>query len=1356
MADYGIFEKFDKSKMQWSRWVERFEGTMTIVAPEDAKKIHLLLIYMGSETYDVLCDKLAPIKPTDRTYDQIKEILKTIYDPDPLEIMENYRFHLRKQADDESVEEFSIALRKLAIHCNFGNYLNTALRNQFVFGLRSVRIQNRLLETTGLTMDGALTTAKAMELSAKGGAEIQQQKDAKSSVNYIQQRNKKSKVYQSKSVGNSSNGKSSPTTTKSDDHKKKKQEYCFRCGKADHRADKCTHVKSKCSFCSKIGHLQAVCFKARKAKSKQTNYIDDTETTDSIDEIFHIRQEEKQHSNRSKVCIDLKINDLQLGFEIDSGSPVSIISEDDKHKFFRTIKLQPTDTKLVSYCGTEINVCGFFCVCVNSGVECRELKLYVVKSNRKPLLGREWLRELKLNWNQIFNADENAKTVSSIRQQQQSVKGVEQLQHKYATVFEKSMGKIENVQARIRLQPNVQPTFVKARKIPFALRDAVEKELDELERNGIIKKVDSSSWATPIVPVKKQGNKVRLCGDYKITVNPRIVVEEHPLPTIEELFASMAGGKKFTKIDLTKAYLQMEVHPDDQEILTLSTHRGLYQPTRLMYGIASGPAKWQREIEQILKDIDGVSVFLDDIKITAPNDDIHLQRLETVLSRLEKYNMRVNFDKCVFMAKEIEYCGYKIDCLGIHKVQNKIDAIVNMPEPTNKDDIRAYIGLVNYYGRFIENLSTILYPLNNLLKDHVTFVWNNECKKAFRAVQKQIQNEVHLTHYDPQLPLVLATDASPVGVGAVLSHIYPDGSEKPIQFASQTLSPVQQRYTQIDREAYAIIFGIRKFYQYVYARKFILITDNKPLTQILSPTKGLPTLSATRMQHYAIFMQSFDYEIRYRKSADHSNADALSRLPLAETNKKMDEIEVIEINAIETLPLSVEELSNATMKDENVKRLIEGLHSGVTVRPEYRYNIDQSEFTIQRGCLLRGLRVYVPTELRRQVLDELHTAHFGITRMKSLARSYCWWPRLDNDVENLTKNCLQCQRTRVNPKKVTTHVWEAAKSPFERVHVDFAGPFMGTYFFILIDAYTKWPEIYVIPNITTATTIEKCREIFSRYGLPEVLVSDNGAQYTSHEFQQFLKMNGIIHKRSAPYHPATNGQAERNVQTFKNKLTTMNCNRADIKKVLAQILLNYRRTPHATTGKSPSSLMFNREIRTRLDFMIPKQSIEDDSVKPNQFTVRKLNVNDRVSARDYTHGDKYQFGIIIEVLGKLHYMVKLDDGRIWKRHIDQIHRIGSDIKVPNIDPIPFHYDLSQNRQIVPSSEIHDGKQATDVTPPQAEATHMDISTEEEEINIDLPAQNIPPVPSTSDQIQKRVRKPRNILTYDKQFKQVSK
>lgn len=540
MVDYSIFEYFDKSKVQWVRWLTRFEGAYAIIAPKSDQKKSLLLHYIGTDTYDLLWDKLAPTTPEAKTYEQLVEILKNVFDPTPLEIVENYRFHLRKQADDETVEEFSIALRKLAIGCKFDTYLDTALRNQFVFGLASVRIQNRLLETDKLTVDSALKTAKTMELSAKGDAEIQEQKNAKSAVSYIHQKSTK------KQKGKNPNANGKPTKPDSS-----KKEFCYRCGKKDHKADKCKHANTTCSFCSKKGHLQTVCFKA-KAEKKQTNFIEDTE---ELDEIFHI------HSNdRNKICIDLNINNFVLGFEIDSGSPVTIISNDDKRKYFQKEILHPSDTKLVSYCGTEINVIGYFVVCVNSGVERRDLKLYVVESKRKPLLGREWLRQLKLNWNEILNNQQNARIVSSIKQQQthtqQDSKRIEQLKQKYSTVFEKSMGKIEGVQARVRLQPDAEPVFVKARKLPFALRDAVEEELDELERNGIIRKVDSARWATPIVPVRKQGNKVRLCGDYKITVNPRIVVEEYPLPTIEELFASMAGGEKFTKIDLTKAYLQ--------------------------------------------------------------------------------------------------------------------------------------------------------------------------------------------------------------------------------------------------------------------------------------------------------------------------------------------------------------------------------------------------------------------------------------------------------------------------------------------------------------------------------------------------------------------------------------------------------------------------------------------------------------------------------------------------------------------------------------------------------------------------------------------------------------------------------
>ncbi|XP_053686469.1 uncharacterized protein K02A2.6-like [Sabethes cyaneus] len=685
----------------------------------------------------------------------------------------------------------------------------------------------------------------------------------------------------------------------------------------------------------------------------------------------------------------------------------------------------------------------------------------------------------------------------------------------------------------------------------------------------------------------------------------------------------MAGGQKFSKIDLAQAYLQMKVRQEDREILTLNTHLGLYQPIRLMYGVASAPAIFQREISHILADIPGVSVFLDYVKITGPDDETHLYRLEQVLHRLDEYGMRVNISKCEFYADQIEYCGFIINKDGIKKMKAKVDAIQNMPRPQDRD----------------------------------------------------------------QLPLVVATDASPYGVGAILSHLYPDGTEKPIQYALQTLNKTQQKYMQVDKEAYAIIFGVKKIYQYLYGRRFILVTDNKPVSQIFSPDKGLPALSAVRMQHYALFLESLDYEIRYRPSKDNANADAMSRLPVQdEDNKNCIEVaDVIELNQIETLPVTVDELAESMKNDSTVRNLLQGLKVGRVVDGRDRFGVDQAEFSIQQGCILKGIRVYIPPKLRKRVLDELHTGHFGVSRMKSLARSYCWWERVDKDIEELAKNCVNCAGVRKNPVKVPPHCWERPSEPFQRIYVNYAGPLLGHYFLVIIDAFTKWPEVKVTRDMTTDTTVDCLREYFATYGVPTVMVSDRGVQFTSHQFQAFLKANNVVHKMGAPYHPATNGQAERFVQTFKDKLKALKCERKDILLELSKILMAYRRTVHPATGKSPSMLVFGRQIRSRLDLIIPKCA-EQEQLRGEEPNVRCFDVGDKVAARVFLSTSKWRFGTITEKLGKLHYAVELDDGRVWKRHIDQLRSVPIQT-VPDSEP-DISVERNRNTHHTEKSPVH--------------------------------------------------------------------
>lgn len=1253
MASFAAIDSFDPKKSTFTRWIQRLECGFQINKTPNENKLPLLYTMMGQDAYEILCDKLLPGKPTDPevTYESAKSLLKEHLEPKALEIYECFKFHCCKQAQTESIAQFVDNLKRLAAHCNFDVYLDKAVRNQLVLGVKEQKIQDRLLEQDDLTLEKAIALAKSLELSLKGTSEM---KKASIEVNAIEKRSFKSKPTNQRAPKKKKNYVSQ--------NKSSNNKCCYRCGAETHLANACKHKDTVCDYCKKKGHLERVCLQAKAEKKEgnkklQNGYVE-TVQSNYMDEILQL---DLSNDPLQKYLMNVNVNGKQFQFEVDTGSPVSIISYDTKRRFFEKIPLLETKKQMIGYGGNPIKIYGYILVKVSTSKASAELPLYVVESDKHPLLGREWLNQISLDWNAVLKVHCNTVEVPLSTNVHNTTKSIEILLQKHSALFREEIGKIEGMKARLTLKANARPVFIKARKVPFSIKALVEKELSKLETEGVLEKVNFSTWATPIVPVKKSGDRVRICGDYKITVNPNLIVDEHPLPTIDELFANMSGGQKFSKIDLTQAYLQMEVEEDNRELLTLSTHMGLYRPTRLMYGVASAPALFQRNMEQILAGIQGVEVFIDDVKVTGPNDETHIERLNEVFTRLSKHNMRVNLKKSEFLVNEINYCGYRIDKSGIHKMQEKTDAIRKMPAPRNREELRALIGFVNYYARFFPKLAEIMYPMNNLLKKEVDFHWCRKCERAFAEIKREMTSERVLAHYNPELPLVLATDASNYAVGAVLSHIYPDGTERPIQYASQTLSPTQQRYPMVDKEAYAIIYGVRKFYQYVYSRKFTLFTDNKAVKQIFMPGKGLPILSATRMQHYAVYLESFDYEIKHRKSEENANADALSRLPLKDTNDVlMDEIDVLQTEIIETLPVTVKELSAETDKDENVKILMQGLMLGTRVSGKDRYGIDQQEFTVQRGCLMRGIRAYIPKSLRDRVLAELHSGHFGITRMKSLARGFCWWNTLDRDITDMVQNCSSCQLVRDDPKKVPVHQWEPAVEPFQRVHIDFAGPFLnGMYFFILIDAYTKWPEVELVTKITSDVTIQICRKIFARFGNPRVLVSDNGPQLTSDEFEKFLIANGIKHKLTAPYNPSTNGLAERNVHTFKQKLLTDVTDKATLHTKLQTILMNYRITKHATTNESPSMRMFGRNIRSRLDLIVPsEQNFLDREEKYGK--IRELKTGERVMARNYANNKKtWRFGTIESRIGLLHYHVKLDDGRLWKRHINQIREVGS-------------------------------------------------------------------------------------------------
>ena len=1289
----GTIGEFDDVKEDFESYTERLECWMLANDVKDEKKKPIFLSLVGSKTYKLLKNLVTPDKPTAKSFDELTKALKDHYKPEPSIIAERYRFNRRSQQMGETISQYAVAIRQLSMTCKFGPFLDDALRDRFVCGLSSEASQKRLLSEKVLDFNSAQELALTLEMASRNTEDFADKTNVKSeeiSVNELS-------AYQ---LYQKDTGFKKKWSKKPNEERERGYE-CWRCG-GGHSADSCKFKSEKCYNCSKVGHISRRCNQKSRPTAKvsvSTRYVEEEQPQSEIpvEECLGMFTVKSPKVSQEGIQVDVHINNIPLKMQVDTGATVSVVSEKIYESKLSHFTLRKTDILLKTYSGDLIPLLGQMTLPVTYENQIITLPLIVVKGDRPTLMGRNWLKKLKLNWSDIFTIKQSTSVGDILK--------------KHSAVFNPDIGSMTDIKAHINLREGAVPSFHKPRVVPYALREQVNKQLDNLVESGILKKVDYSEWATPIVVVPKSDGGVRICGDYKVTVNRFIEEQTYPLPNVEDIFASLSGKKYFTKLDLTQAYQQLQLDEISKQYLTINTQKGLYQYQRLPYGVSSAPPIFQSAIDQALNGLDGVARYFDDILIGASTQVEHDSLLDQVLDRLESRNMRVKRSKCKFNRPSVDYLGHIIDEEGIHPTDEKVTAIMDAPQPSNVSELKSYLGLLNYYNRFLENLSTLLHPLHELLRADHSWKWTAECEEAFcNSKTLLLTNKNLLVHYDTKKPLRLACDASAYGLGAVISHVMPNGEERPIAFASRTLSSSEKAYAQVEKEALGIIFGVKRFHKYLYGRKFTLMTDHKPLVTIFGPKSGIPTLAAARMQRWALILQAYQYDIEYRRSDDHGNADALSRLPI-KTDSETEEPNIFYFTYANQLPVSARDIAESTRKDIVLSKVLDFSMNGWpnfnkedSLKPYFQR---KTELSVEQGCVLWGLRVVIPEFYQAQLLNELHEQHHGICRMKSLARSYLWWPGLDSDVESLVQSCDICQTMKNSPPVAPLHPWKWATRVWQRIHVDFAQK-DGEHFFVVIDSHSKWIEVEHMRSTTAEKTIEVLRKMFSAYGLAEELVSDNGPQFSSSEFQLFLKQNGIKHTLVPPYHPASNGAAERTVQIVKKALMAQvlsvqtHSRQLSLEHRLANFLLMYRSTPHTVTGCSPAELFMKRQLRNRFTLLKPHLG---NTVQNKQQEMKRHHDNARVKERSFVVGEpvrvrnfrggkeKWLPGVIAKVCGPRTYVVKVGP-KMRFVHVDHLlwgRDVTSESASDNSTDINLHGSRPNNIQhrpsIIPPSRI---------------------------------------------------------------------
>lgn len=721
---------------------------------------------------------------------------------------------------------------------------------------------------------------------------------------------------------------------------------------------------------------------------------------------------------------------------------------------------------------------------------------------------------------------------------------------------------------------SARPIRTGLRPMPPAGKEVVRSEVEKMLKMGVVKP-SKSPWSSAVVLVKKKDGSTRFCVDYR-RLNDVTVKDVYPLPRISDQLESLAGARYFSTLDAASGYWQLRVKEEDQCKTAFITPDGLYEYVGMPFGLCNAPATYQRAMHLILAGLAwrNCLVYIDDILVFSRDFEKHLRDLEEVFDRLREADILLKASKCKFAMKEVAYLGHVVAEEGIRPDPSKIAKLKSFPAPTSVGEVRTFLGLAGYYRKFIEKFSLKAAPLYDLTQKDATFEWTQAHEDAKKQIIEDIANNAVLAHPRFDLPFILDTDASDVGLSGVLSQVV-EGVERPIAFASRRIQPAERAWHIREKEALAIIWSLETFRHFLIGSRFSVRTDHKPLRVLKEANKG-------RLERWALRLAEFgDFEIIHRDGSKHSNADAFTRV-FAEADGLPDNAFVGIVAESRMKVPDIAEIQAAQHADGEYDTLWMKAASSKT---PLQLHDDVLGIRAPDG----SFRPFLPSALLERTVRAIHCSpdggHFGAERTAATLRKLFTLPNAERRVREVLRGCLPCLRRKVPLQRPGKLGSTPPVRPWHTVAMDFCGPYSvassgNIYVLVFIDHFTKWVELAPLPDAKTETVCKALQnKVVFRHGCPERLLSDNGPQFRSLLLQEVCDVFGIDKIFSSPYYPQGDGNAERFMRTLNNALGILAHDNVDEwDRYLPAIAYAFNTTPSAATGYTPFYLNHGREV----------------------------------------------------------------------------------------------------------------------------------------------------------------------------------